>query len=195
MAAELAVDSTTLNIAPGLSAEIGEFLRITANPGGTNEIVRVTEKTSDAEYTIARGQPDFNGADTEPATHAAGNAVTLLEGPDLDNELVNAGAEFPASPAFGQRFVFSAANAAITGAADENGDAVTSADADDSFIHNGTSWVRESQATGVLRNFGAVGYSRVEIVRSPLMVAGSPAAYTDAESFESNRTGWVFSPL
>lgn len=195
LGAPLLAGGTSLTLATALPAQTDQFLRINGNAGGTDEIVRVTEVTSVTEFSIARAQPDFVGSDTVESDHNVGNVVTLLEGPDSSNELVAAGVTFPASPVENQSFVFSA-SADITDdpAIDENGAAVTAASADDFFMHNGTAWVRQSQGQGVLREFGAVGYARVAIARNPLMVAGVATAYTDAESFEANRSGWVLTP-
>ena len=195
LGAPLLAGGTSLTLATALQAQTDQFLRINGNAGGTDEIVRVTEVTSVTEFSIARAQPDFVGSDTVESDHNVGNAVTLLEGPDSSNELVAAGVAFPASPVANQRFVFSA-SADITDnpAIDENGDAVTAASIDDVFMHNGTTWVRQSQGQGVLREYGAVGYARVAIARNPLMVAGVVTAYTDHASFEANTSGWVLTP-
>ncbi len=195
LAAPLLAGGTSLTLTVELQAESGQFLRINGNAGGTDEIVRVTEVRSVSEFSIARAQPDFVGSDTAESDHNAGNVVTLLEGPDQSNELVAAGGAFPASPVENQRFVFSASAVIPTDTAiDGNGAAVTAAVADDFFMYNGTSWVRQSQGQGVLREYGAVGYARVAIARDPLMVAGVATAYTDQGSFEANRSGWVLTP-
>lgn len=191
---DLPADSTVLNLATGLDLQVRDVLRVTANPGGVDEVIRIARRILDTVYTIVRAEPGFDGSDTTAASHNAGNTVAVLEGPSLDNELVAAGAAFPLSPTVDQRFVFSAAATGLAGATDQEGAAVTSASADDSFIHNGRNWVLQGRGQGVLRDLGAVGYNRAEVVRESPNVAGVLTRYTDAQSFTNNQSGWIFSP-
>ena len=101
-----------------------------------------------------------------------------MDAPNLENELVNAGDVLPANPVLGQKFVFRVSATGLTAAVDDEGNAVTDATARQSFRYNGASWVREEQNDRILPDFGAYGYSRVEVVRNPRMLNGSAAAYT-----------------
>ena len=195
LSANLAIDGTTLNVAAAPTLEVGEFVRLPGAGGADDEIIRVTARISDTQFTVARGQPGFDGNSTTPALHNSGATGTILEGPSLDNELINAGSAFPDSPASGQRFVFIEGATGLTNSVDANGAAASIAEAGDYFIHNGTNWVRESRGTEPLGEFGSVGYGRVAIARNPLTIAGSATAYTDAPSFEANQDGWILGPL
>ena len=195
LSAALAVGGRTLNVDAAPTLEVGEFVRLPGAGGADDEIIRVTARISDAQFTVARGQPGFDGNSTTPALHNSGATGTILEGPSLDNELINAGSAFPESPASGQRFVFIERATGLTGSVASDGAAASIAEAGDYFIHNGTNWVRESRGTEPLGEFGSVGYGRVAISRNPLTIAGSATAYTDAPSFEANQDGWILGPL
>ena len=120
LGAILPTDSTSLTLVTGVSAQNGDFLRVTANAGDTHEIVRVSDRISATQFAIVRGQPDLDGRDTTQVYHNAGNTVEYLSGPALFNELVNTGRSFPTSPTVGQRFVFNLP-ASIPTAVDQNG--------------------------------------------------------------------------
>ena len=193
LAQRLPADFDVIFLTDASDIDVRNYLRVTGNPGGEDEVVRVVERLASTSFGISRGELGLDGSPTTAATHDAGNPVTILEAPSAANELVNAGIALPASPTADQRFVFSAAATGLTGAVDADGQAVSAASADDFFIHDGTNWVRQSQGQGVLRNFGATGYSRVEVVRDPLMQDGAPLSYTGAISSESNGSGWLLS--
>ena len=197
LSAALAIGGTTLNVAAAPTLEVGEFVRLPGVPGiSDDEIIRITARISDTQFTIARGQPGFDGTATTPSPHIIGATGTILEGPALDNELINAGSAFPESPASGQRFVFSERATGLTGSVLLDGAAAAVAEPGDYFVYNGTNWVRESRApANLLRDFGSIGYGRVAIARNPLTIAGSATAYTDAQSFEANQDGWILGPL
>ena len=195
LSADLAIDGTTLNVAAAPTLGVGEFVRLPGAVGANDEIIRVTARISDTQFTVARGQSGFDGTATTPALHNSGATGTILEGPSLDNELINAGSAFPDSPASGQRFVFTERATGLTDTVASDGAAASIAEAGDYFIHNGTNWVRESRGTEPLGEFGSVGYGRVAIARNPLTIAGSATAYTDAPSFEANQDGWILGPL
>ena len=192
-AQRLPADFDVIYLTDVFDIAVRSYLRVTGNPGGADEIVRIVERITSTSFGISRGEDGIDGSPTTAATHDAGNLVTILEAPSAANELVNAGIALPASPTAGQRFVFSAAATGLTGAVDADGQSVSAASADDFFIYDVTNWVRQSQGQGVLRNFGATGYSRVEIVRDPLMQDGAPLSYTGAISSESNGSGWLLS--
>ena len=193
LAQRLPADFDVIHLTNASDIKVRDYLRVTGNPGGEDEVVRIVERITSTSFGISRGEPGIDGSPTTEGTHDAGNLVTLLEGPSAANELVNAGIALPASPTAGQRFVFSGTATGLTSAVDADGQAVSAASADDFFIHDGTNWVRQSQGQGVLRNFGATGYSRVEIVRDPLMQDGAPLSYTGPISSESNVSGWLLS--
>ena len=95
LGAPLLAGSSSLTLATALPAQPDQFLRINGNAGGTDEIVRIVERTSGTEFSIARAQPDFVGSDTVESDHNVGNAVTLLEGPDLVQRAGRRGRRLP----------------------------------------------------------------------------------------------------